>query len=60
MNHGQIKMTLTLKNAAQIAIKPRLIESSELFDQHKTVTIVHQGEHYILRLTANNKLILTK
>lgn len=40
--------------------KPRVLESSALFDSHRTVTILHQGEQYTLRLTAGNKLILTK
>lgn len=40
--------------------KPRVIDSSQLFDRHHTVTILHQGEQYTLRLTASNKLILTK
>lgn len=40
--------------------KPKVIDSAELFDHHTVVTILHRGEHYTLRLTASNKLILTK
>lgn len=40
--------------------KLRVIDSAQLFDRHHTVTILHQGEQYTLRLTASNKLILTK
>lgn len=47
--------------SADPRVGPRVIESSQLFDrQHNTVKILHQGEHYTLRLTASNKLILTK
>lgn len=38
----------------------RVLDSAQLFDRHSTVIIVHRGEHYTLRLTASNKLILTK
>lgn len=38
---------------------PRL-NSSVLFSQSKEVRIQHEGEEYRLRLTRNNKLILTK
>ncbi|MDP3517095.1 MAG: hemin uptake protein HemP [Pseudohongiella sp.] len=54
-------MTTQLINLAPELAKPRVIDSATLFDrQHTTVTILHQGEHYTLRLTASNKLILTK
>jgi hemin uptake protein HemP len=55
------EMTTQLINMAPELAKPRVIDSATLFDrQHTTVTILHQGEHYTLRLTASNKLILTK
>lgn len=38
----------------------RTIDSAELFSQGREVMIRHQGEHYRLRLTRNQKLILTK
>lgn len=34
--------------------------SEDLFSHGRTVTIVHNGECYTLRLTAANKLLLTK
>ena len=37
-----------------------LIHSDVLFSQGKKIIIQHQGEHYHLRLTRNDKLILTK
>ncbi|MBX3518447.1 MAG: hemin uptake protein HemP [Xanthobacteraceae bacterium] len=36
------------------------IESRDLFVATKEITIGHEGEVYRLRLTALNKLILTK
>jgi hemin uptake protein HemP len=38
----------------------RCIRSDALFSQSNEIVIQHQGEHYRLRLTCNNKLILTK
>jgi hemin uptake protein HemP len=38
----------------------RCIHSDALFSQSNEIVIQHQGEHYRLRLTCNNKLILTK
>ena len=37
-----------------------LINSSELFRTARTVGIEHAGQRYLLRLTRENKLILTK
>ncbi|MFN3586621.1 MAG: hemin uptake protein HemP [Moraxellaceae bacterium] len=36
------------------------LESAALFAQGREVRIRHAGEEYRLRLTSNNKLILTK
>ncbi len=36
------------------------IASSELFRQSREIRIRHEGEEYRLRITSNNKLILTK
>lgn len=44
---------------AQAADVPTL-ESGDLFALGKTVRIRHQGQTYFLRLTRENKLILTK
>lgn len=43
---------------AQFPVK--LISSENLFDTGKEVLIQHRGEQYHLRLTRNDKLILTK
>jgi len=39
---------------------PRQIDTRDLLGQRREATIVHAGEHYRLRITSNNKLILTK
>lgn len=39
---------------------PRVIDSTELFAGHSELTIVHAQENYRLRITRNDKLILTK
>ncbi|MET0012772.1 MAG: hemin uptake protein HemP [Sedimenticola sp.] len=37
-----------------------LLNSRELFAQHNQVMIDHLGERYVLRITRQGKLILTK
>lgn len=49
----------TLPAAAPLAALPTL-ESTVLFAAGREVRIRHSGEEYRLRLTSNNKLILTK
>jgi hemin uptake protein HemP len=39
---------------------PRLVDSTELFAGCSELIIVHAQEHYRLRITRNDKLILTK
>ncbi len=36
------------------------VDSSRLFALGKEIRITHEGEEYRLRITSNNKLILTK
>jgi hemin uptake protein HemP len=43
-----------------IAVVDHRIESRDLFVATREITIGHAGEVYRLRLTAQNKLILTK
>lgn len=38
----------------------RVLDSAQLFDRHSFVNIRHDGQLYTLRVTASNKLILTK
>ena len=41
-------------------IKDKKIESKDIFKEANTITIVHDGQEYQLRITKANKLILTK
>jgi hemin uptake protein HemP len=36
------------------------ISSAELIGESKELSIIHNSERYTLRITSNNKLILTK
>lgn len=40
--------------------KPREINVRDILGDSPEITILHEGERYRLRVTANNKLILTK
>ena len=40
--------------------KPREISIRDILGDSSEITILHEGERYRLRVTANNKLILTK
>ena len=44
----------------EISMTDGQIDSRDLFLDKREVTIVHEGEIYRLRLTAQNKLILNK
>jgi len=56
------EMTLTTTAADQrlIPIQDDCVRSEDLMDQRTILKIQHGAEHYILRLTKANKLILTK
>jgi hemin uptake protein HemP len=43
-----------------VAITDQRITSEALFNKVRELVIQHEGEDYRLRITANNKLILTK
>lgn len=48
------------KRQAVVMDRSRRIYSDTLFSQGNEIVIQHQGEHYRLRRTRNDKLILTK
>ncbi|MFK8251196.1 hemin uptake protein HemP [Ancylobacter terrae] len=48
------------KLARRVSVVDQTIDSRDLFIATKEITIAHRGERYRLRLTAQNKLILTK
>ncbi len=39
---------------------PRVVSTQELFGDEREICIEHAGEHYVLRITRRNKLILQK
>ena len=39
---------------------PNQVNSEQLLGRDKELIIIHNNKRYILRITANNKLILTK
>lgn len=49
-------VTLTLGENGQ----PPLISTQQLFQDQNTLRIAHEGSLYLLRITRENKLILTK
>ncbi len=40
--------------------EPTIVSSEQLLGKQRQMLIEHNGERYCLRITANNKLILTK
>jgi hemin uptake protein HemP len=51
---------VTAVDAHAVQYQPLQLSSRELFRNGNTVRIEHEGQHYWLRLTRANKLILTK
>ncbi len=41
-------------------MKKKIINSLELFGELQEICIIHAGEEYRIRITSNNKLIMTK
>lgn len=54
--HLQPAITLTPGENGQ----PPLINTQQLFQDQNTLRIAHEGSFYLLRITRENKLILTK
>jgi hemin uptake protein HemP len=53
-------MSPTLNAVNEVRAELPTLESARLFSVGREVRIRHCGEEYRLRLTSNNKLILTK
>ena len=49
-----------IRTARPITPPVRTVESRQLLAGDKTLQIAHEGETYVLRLTRNGRLILTK
>ena len=47
-------------NQQKLASQPQKISSSQLLKNGKQIIIEHMGEDYVLRITSQGKLILTK
>ncbi len=48
------------RDSVPVINTPRIMNSSQLFAGKNEVRIVHAGVAYVLRITKENKLILTK
>jgi hemin uptake protein HemP len=54
------ELTLTKSEPQLIPVRDDCVRSEDLMGQRTVLRIQHGDEHYILRLTKANKLILTK
>jgi hemin uptake protein HemP len=59
-NKTAVNETIFRAATDQSVERKRRIKSSFLFQGRREVMIVHEEEEYILRITRNGKLILTK
>ena len=59
-NKRPVNVTPLEEMSGPLPIGRRRIKSSFIFQGKREVVIVHEGEEYILRITRNEKLILTK
>lgn len=61
-NQGNRPSSADAMSAAErrVAVTDHRIDSRDLFIATREITIAHGGDVYRLRLTAQNKLILTK
>lgn len=57
MNTQANRPVLSIKEDAPVEVE---VSSEWLFKEAKTLAIAHAGERYLLRITRQNKLILTK
>lgn len=58
--HPQSRLPLRLRSTATTPAAVRCISSQSLLEGGRELVIQHQGSEYHLRLTRNDKLILTK
>jgi hemin uptake protein HemP len=59
-SHSPLRSVQRSPSVSALADKPRHISSQALLDGARELVIQHQGGEYHLRLTRNDKLILTK
>lgn len=62
LSEQTIRSTLPNEGIDTVAVNPprRHICSDQLLGDSKEIVILHDGHEYVLRLTRQNKLILTK
>lgn len=58
-DHAAVAREVAQRNRA-IPVRDDKIDSRDLFSCSRVVTIIHGSQTYQLRLTSQNKLILTK
>lgn len=58
--HKRAHEASPLEGTGEVPMGRRRIKSSFLFQGRREMVIVHEQEEYILRITRNKKLILTK
>ena len=59
-NKTAVNETIFRATTDQSVERKRRINSSSLFRERKDIVLVHGEEEYVLRITRNGKLILTK
>lgn len=59
-NDPKTQKTAAATSSRNIAVREHRIDSQDIFIGTREVTILHGEELYRLRLTSQNKLILTK
>jgi len=57
---NDIPLNTSAPDQRLIPVQDDCVRSEDLMDQRTILKIQHGAEHYILRLTKANKLILTK
>jgi hemin uptake protein HemP len=60
LDRRDVKAETSASTARQITVVDGRIDSGLLFGASRQITIEHGANAYILRVTAQNKLILTK
>ena len=53
-------MNIFQERSQTTEMEKRIITSEKLFSGQQEIIILHAGEEYHLRITSNNKLIMTK
>ncbi|WP_407049783.1 hemin uptake protein HemP [Methyloraptor flagellatus] len=60
MRDDKAMETIEVPAAADASAGPPVVDAADLLGETRQILIAHRGEHYRLRITSNDKLILTK